>query len=412
MARRILHVLSQRPSLTGSGVTLEVLVRHAAAQGWAQRAVVGVPSTDPIPSVGDLPDEHIFPLRFETDALPFPVPGMSDVMPYKSTVFSTMDTAMLATYQQAWMAHIKTVVHDFQPDLIHCHHLWILGSMIKDCAPNVPVVNHCHATGLRQMRLCPELAGDVQKGCARNDSIVVLHQGHAQDVARLLGVAPGSIEAVGAGYRDDLFHTRGRPPESGPTLVYAGKYSHAKGLPELLDAVDRLKDEHAGLRLHVGGGGDSAEANALRDRMAAMAPTVVMHGQLDQSALAALMRDSAVFVLPSFYEGLPLVLVEALACGCRLVCTDLEGVRREIAPYLGAALTLVPMPRLRTVDQPEADDIPAFVDALTTSIARALGQFSLGDPSQTMPEALEHFRWSAVCERIEAVWTRLLQTSA
>jgi glycosyltransferase involved in cell wall biosynthesis len=143
-----------------------------------------------------------------------------------------------------------------------------------------------------------------------------------------------------------------------------------------------------------------------------MAPTVVMHGQLDQSALAALMRDSAVFVLPSFYEGLPLVLVEALACGCRLVCTDLEGVRREIAPYLGAALTLVPMPRLRTVDQPEADDIPAFVDALTTSIARALGQPPLGDPSQTMPEALEHFRWSAVCERIEAVWTRLLQTSA
>jgi glycosyltransferase involved in cell wall biosynthesis len=124
------------------------------------------------------------------------------------------------------------------------------------------------------------------------------------------------------------------------------------------------------------------------------------------------MRDSAVFVLPSFYEGLPLVLVEALACGCRLVCTDLEGVRREIAPYLGAALTLVPMPRLRTVDQPEADDIPAFVDALTTSIARALGQPPLGDPSQTMPEALEHFRWSAVCERIEAVWTRLLQTSA
>ena len=38
----ILHVLSQRPSLTGSGITLDALVRHAAP-GWNQVVVVGVP---------------------------------------------------------------------------------------------------------------------------------------------------------------------------------------------------------------------------------------------------------------------------------------------------------------------------------------------------------------------------------
>mgnify|MGYP000532501899 CR=1 FL=1 len=43
----------------------------------------------------------------------------------------------------------------------------------------------------------------------------------------------------------------------------------------------------------------------------------------DQPALAELMRRCAVLVLPSFYEGVPLVLAEARACGCRLVATDL-----------------------------------------------------------------------------------------
>ena len=62
------------------------------------------------------------------------------------------------------------------------------------------------------------------------------------------------------------------------------------------------------------------------------------------------MRAAHVFVLPSFYEGLPLVLVEALACGCRLVCTDLPGVRSGLLPHLEPVLDRVPMPALAGID--------------------------------------------------------------
>ena len=47
MARRVLHLLSQRPGRTGSGVTVQALVREAAAAGWAQAVVVGTPADDP-----------------------------------------------------------------------------------------------------------------------------------------------------------------------------------------------------------------------------------------------------------------------------------------------------------------------------------------------------------------------------
>ena len=42
------------------------------------------------------------------------------------------------------------------------------------------------------------------------------------------------------------------------------------------------------------------------------------------------MNQSDVFVLPSFYEGLPLVIIEALACGTYVICTDLPGIRNWI----------------------------------------------------------------------------------
>jgi len=65
----VLHVLSQRPSLTGSGITLDALVRNAEAAGWNQHVIVGVPADDPTPDVGNLPPSRIHPLRFGADAL-------------------------------------------------------------------------------------------------------------------------------------------------------------------------------------------------------------------------------------------------------------------------------------------------------------------------------------------------------
>jgi len=108
---KILHLLSQRPSRTGSGVTLDSLVRLAQDSGWRQQAVVGVPVSENTPVLGDLPSAAIRPVFFaETTEdrpkgnpaadLDFPVPGMSDVMPYPSSVWSTLDDGQLEAYRR------------------------------------------------------------------------------------------------------------------------------------------------------------------------------------------------------------------------------------------------------------------------------------------------------------------------
>jgi glycosyltransferase involved in cell wall biosynthesis len=404
---RVLHLLSQRPSLTGSGVTLDAMVRHAAAAGWEQHVVVGVPTDDPFPSVGGLERERVHPLSFGSGRLDFPVPGMSDVMPYPSTVFGAMTDDQMARYLGSWVEHVTRVLDLAEPDVIHSHHIWVLSSILKDLAPDAPVVTHCHATGLRQMELVPSLADRVRTGCARNDAFVVLHRAHAAELVGRLQVTADRVHRVGAGYRDDLFHPRGRDPNSPPAIVYVGKYSAAKGLPQLLDAFDRLSGRHRDLVLHIAGNGSGSEAEALRQRMIAAAPRVLLHGQLDQAELAELMRRCTVCVLPSFYEGLPLVLVEAMACGCRLVASSLPGVTDELAPQLKDGLEVVSLPPMEGVDRPRSDDLPAFVARLSAALERAVAAPRLDD----WTGRLEPFTWGSVFARIEDVWRRVIRDS-
>lgn len=413
MARRaltVLHVLSQRPARTGSGVTLEALVRGAAAAGWEQRAVVGTPADDPRPGVGGLEPERIEPLRFGAgDAeLPFPVPGMSDVMPYPSTRFSAMTPEELAFYRERWCTHLGDVLARFRPDVIHAHHAWIVGSLLRDLAPETPIVLHGHGTALRQLELCPHLVDEVTAGCRRADRFALLHDDHARRYGEAYGLSAEQVAVVGAGYREDLFHAQDRTGGATPTLVYAGKLSRSKGLPWLLDAVERLAPSQPDLRLHVAGSGAGGESDALRARMRALAPHVVAHGQLGQAELGELCRSAAVFVLPSFSEGLPLVLVEALACGCRLVATRLPGVVSGLAAPLGDALELVDPPRMLRVDEPDPSDLPVFVDALAAALDRALHRGPVGAAT---PSGLERFTWGAVFGRVETLWRGLLGVS-
>lgn len=407
---RVLHVLSQRPGHTGSGVTLNEIVGRLALRGHHQSVVVGIPAHEPTPEVGGLAPSAVRPLRFGEPPLDFPVPGMSDVMPYASSVFSGLTAPRLAAYRSAWLGHLGGVVADEPPDVICAHHLWVVTSLVAEAAPGVPFVAHCHGTAFRQAERCPELVPAVVEGCRRAASVVVLHDEHGARVRAMLGPGGPRVRVVGAGYAEGIFHSRGRDG-AGRDLVYAGKISRAKGLWELLDAVEVLASRRPGTVLHVAGSGSGEEAEGLERRMAAMGGLVVRHGPVPQEGLASLMRRCAVFVLPSYYEGLPLVLVEAAACGALIVATALPGVVATLGPALGTGLTTVSLPRLRRLDEPEPADLPSFVEALAGALEAALGAAETR-AAPWVPPSLASFTWDAVTERVETALVAARQSSA
>ena len=236
--------------------------------------------------------------------------------------------------------------------------------------------------------------------CRRANVFLALHDEHRQKLAAVLDIDPRRIKLVGAGYNDTVFAPLHDPTPRQRSVVYAGKLSAAKGLPWLLDAVEQLAAQATDLHLHVAGDGAGPEADELKARME-RSEAVTWHGALPQRRLATLLASARVFALPSFYEGLPLVLVEAAAMGCRLVVTEL-GALNDLRGPLSPALHTVPMPPLSGPDAPLPEAIPGFVRTLAATLKAALA--SPAPP----PLDLETFTWGAVAERVQTVWRQLL----
>ncbi len=104
-----------------------------------------------------------------------------------------LDAAGVDRYLGAWRAHLSSVVEALRPDLIHSHHVWLMSSVLKDIAPDTPVVTHCHATGLRQMVLCPHLAERV---VTLQDEMGGSDEGDAEQRARDLAVTDRLLDLV------------------------------------------------------------------------------------------------------------------------------------------------------------------------------------------------------------------------
>jgi glycosyltransferase involved in cell wall biosynthesis len=418
---KVLHLLSQQPGKTGSGVYLQALVMQAAKANLAQRIIAGIPHDSPVPLISPLKSSSIRPVRFGTAALPFPVAGMSDVMPYESTRFSDFTQGMLDAYLDAFAEAISEEVKLFKPDIIHSHHLWLVTALAKVLFPSVPLVTMCHGTEIRQLELVPELAGFVIPACAAVDRVMALHENHIGRISRLYDIEQSRIKCVGAGYRDDIFCPAGscsctRKQKKELTVVYAGKLSRAKGLPWLIEAAARVEPP-AGKKvcfIIVGSGGGD-EAKQIRDQAGGLQDRVRFLGAVSQEELSSVLKGADIFVLPSFYEGLPLVVLEAVACCCRVVVTELPGIDNWLPEKLVKAgiVELVPLPELIGPDVPDPSGLPRFTEDLTAAVGRQLHRCGQDEPDWEgeITCSIESMNWQGVFKRVSKVYTEVLSGS-
>lgn len=392
---RVLKVIAQKPGYTGSGIYLRALLSKAPQYGITQASVVGLNSYDE-------PDlENIHPIRFESEKLPFPVVGMSDVMPYRSSRWPDLTEQQLAQYRRTFEETISEAVERFQPDLIHCHHLWLCTALTRELVRDLPVVASCHGTGLRQGVKLPHLWERWQPSLAELDHVFCLTP-QQEERCRALN-CPTSV--VGAGFEESIFHSQGRKKEGPFRMLYAGKLARAKGVLELLNAAAPTLEKGTSLALAGSGMGEEAETIA---RQAEHCGATLL-GRLDQMTLSQEMRNSDLFVLPSYYEGLPLVLAEALSCGCRVVVSDLPGIREWLPDELlqSGWVTLVKLPRLEGADQPFPQDVPEFVDRLRRAL-ETQSQKILTPPPQ-LSAFLRECSWSGVFSKIHQTYRELLK---
>ena len=102
-------------------------------------------------------------------------------------------------------------------------------------------------------------------------------------------------------------------------LLFAGRLHGQKDPILLIESLASIKDKN--VHLLVVGEGELKEKISSKITNLGLSEQVTMLGSLDQTEVAQLMRICNVFVLTSAYEGLPLVVLEALACGTPVVTT-------------------------------------------------------------------------------------------
>lgn len=140
-----------------------------------------------------------------------------------------------------------------------------------------------------------------------------------------------------------------------PVVIGVGRMTPQKDFPTLLRAFARLRAARP-VRLVICGGGHGLPAMQRLARELGIDGDVSFAGHVNNPL--AWMARASVFVLPSAWEGLPGVLIEALACGCPVVSTDCPSGPREILDD-GALGRLVPVGD----DRAMAEAIAATLDA-------------------------------------------------
>lgn len=403
----ILHVISQHPESTGSGIYLQNLMHQAAIAGHRNFLVAGISGEIPPRLEGIAPEACRF-VRFATGDLDFAIPGMSDVMPYPSTRFSDLPLESILLYEQAFAEKIAQAAHDFPIDLVHSHHLWLVSAVTRRVLKRYPMVTSCHSTDLRQYSLCPHLQERVLDECRRIDRILALSAGQAETISNLFTIARGNIDIVGTGFDDRIFNM-GWKTEAAPVhLLYAGKLSFAKGVDWLLRIFERL--EARPVHLHLAGSGHGEEARECLAAAKKLGERVTVYGSIGQKELAALMQRCHIFILPSFYEGLPLVLLEALASGCRIISTDLPGCLELLENVDANLFELVRLPSMRSVDRPDTKDWDMLDVQLEAAVSKMIDRV-MQSPSPR-PEEIKtvtaQSNWQAVFRKIAQSYERVI----
>ncbi len=203
----------------------------------------------------------------------------------------------------------------------------------------------------------------------RGDAIVCPSEAVRDDLARSFGVPrerlhtiPNPVDAEAVRLEADR---GGSPyPDAGPNVVAVGRLVAQKGFPRLLDAFAIVAVRVPEAQLWIVGEGE--ERSALLGRASDLGIYDRVHMIGFQENPFRWMRHANVFVQSSLFEGLPNVLLEALACGVPVVVVDEPGGTREILEGVSGARRVggTPGELATAITQTLADGAPSTVPTL------------------------------------------------
>jgi glycosyltransferase involved in cell wall biosynthesis len=272
---------------------------------------------------------------------------------------------------QAYVPEIAYAVH-------HRHGLPYIVHLHIDVGPSGPA-------GFLLKAYKPLVLGRVLRAAA---FVVVFTEDQRAAVAQRYRLDPAHVVVVPNGVSEDFFSNEPRALPNRPKLLFVGRLAAQKNVPLLLEALDGVSERFDTVLV-----GDGELEVSLRSMVEARGlQNVLFHGRADGESLRRLYREADVFVLPSEREGMPLVLLEALAMGLPVVATDIPGTRDVIQNGSNGALAA-------------PGDARAFRAALL-HVTSDPAQYRR--MSQTSRALADRYSWDSVATKFDALYDMAL----
>jgi alpha-maltose-1-phosphate synthase len=243
------------------------------------------------------------------------------------------------------------------------------------------------------------------------DAVIAVSRGMRADVLDVYpDLDPEKVVVVGNGvdaqaYRPveapDVVRSLGVDPDR-PYALFVGRITRQKGLMHLLAAAEQLPPE-AGLVLCAGAADTPAERKQVADAVAELqtrrSGIVWIEQMLPREQLVPLITGATVFVVPSVYEPLGIVNLEAAACGTAVVASDVGGIPEVVDD--GRTGLLVHYDADRTAEF--AAGLAAGISELLADPARAATMGAAG-----RERVLAEFGWPAIAQHTVQVYEQVL----
>ncbi len=251
----------------------------------------------------------------------------------------------------------------------------------------VPYVVKVHGSDLNVIATHALRRWQIARALRRAGGVVAVSRALAEK-AVAIGADPARTEVIYNGVDGKLFAPGSRVearerlgvPAAVPLVLYVGNLKPAKGCLDLIEAFLWLRETQPQAMLVYVGAGAARDDIKQRASAGAIGSHVRLVGAVDHAALADWFRAANVLCLPSHNEGVPNVVLEAMASGTPVVATRVGGIPEVVPDYAG---NLVP-----------AHDPQALCAALQDVLGRPW------DAARIACHAAE-FRWEDNVDRLE-----------
>ncbi|HEX5173851.1 MAG TPA: glycosyltransferase [Gaiellaceae bacterium] len=296
----------------------------------------------------------------------------------------------------ALAAYRRLRASGFRPDVIHAH---VYGAGVPAAIiarrARVPLVITEQFTGFPRRTLSRAEARKARYAYRRAARALPVSR-HLQEAIRSYGIS-GSFEVVPNVVDTLLFFAPGpeRTSSAEHRLLFVGNLepSQHKGFPTLLSALADLRARRSDWRLDVIGDGPEKTNYEKSSAELGLRELVTFHGSRPKSAIAEAMREADLFVLPSRFDNLPCVVVEALGSGLPVVSTTVGGIPELVDETSGR---LVP-----------PNDAAALADALDDVLAT----LEIFDRAAISAAARDRYSLGVVGEQLGRIYESVLAES-